>query len=416
MDRPISAVARRWLSWPWKIGVVLAMITILGVYFLAPRGNVISLPKEQVTVGEVILGTFEDYIPIRGLVTPAATYFVDAPEAGTVEDIAVDDGATLQAGQPIMRLTNSDLRLNILARESELVQQTSNMDSLRLQAEQIDLENSRQLAEAEWQLKKAERALVQTNELASAGFVSAENAKAAKEEAEYWREKRDLALAAQDRHRKVHAQHLMSLKQANEKLSRSLQMAKVAEENLVIRAPRSGILTSFSIQKGQFLQRGTRIAQIDDPHDFVVTAELDEFYLPRVQVGMRAVAEIYATTYDLKIAKILPQINDRRFRVELSFVKPPNRSFRRGQAVNARVVLGDAVKAALAPIGPYLQETGGNWAFVFDDGSVRAKKRPIKTGRRNEAYVEITEGLNAGEKLITSSYTTFKSNDIVVLD
>lgn len=415
MDRPIIVRRPQWRSWIWVGGAILVVAMVLGIYYMVPHGKVISLPKDQITVGEVVSGIFEDYVPIRGMVSPAATYFVDAPEAGTVEDIAVEDGATLRAGQLILRIANTDLRLNILARESELVQQTSNMDSLRLQAEQIDLDNSRQLAEAEWQLQKAERAMTQNAALAAVGFVSAENAKAARDEAEYWREKRNLALRAQERHRKVHAQYLTNLKQANEQLTRSLQVAKSAENNLIVRAPRDGVLTSFSIQKGQFLQRGTRIAQIDDARDFVVLADVDEFYLSRIQVGMRSLAQIDTATYDLKVTKMLPQVKDNRFQVELSFVTPPNRTFRRGQAVNARVVLGDAFKATLAPVGLYLQETGGKWAFVIEEGSGRAQKRPIIIGRRNEKYVEITQGLRPGDKLVTSSYMSVSTSDVIVL-
>ncbi len=415
MDRPITTPQSRWRSWRWGLVTISLLAAAAGLYYLLPAGNAIAIPREQITIGEVISGKFEDYVPIRGVLSPAATYFIDSPEAGTVEDIAVEDGATLRAGQLILRIANTDLRLNILARESEHVQQISNMDSLRLQAEQIDLDNSRQLAEAEWQSRKAQRAVTQSAALASVGFVSAENAKAVQEEADYWRDKRDLALRAQMRHRQVHAQYMAHLKQANDQLSRSLQVAKKAEDNLIVRAPRDGTLTAFSVQKGQFLQRGARIAQIDDANDFVVSAEVDEFHLPRVAVGMRSVAEIDGATYELRVAKIFPQVKDHQFRIELSFTAAPQRMFRRGQAVNARLVVGNSVNATMAPVGPYLQETGGNWAFVVDSGKSRAGKQMIEIGRRNEKYVEITAGLKVGDKIVISSYTPFRRNDVILI-
>ena len=410
MDREI---ARHGLSARTKTaaGAALLLLLALLAFLLAPSPNSQMVDASRLTVSTVSRGTFEDFLPLRGRVTPSVTVFLDAVEGGRVERVLVEDGAIVQEGQPLAILSNSDLQLNVLARQTEVTQQINSMRSQELALAQTRLADERALIEAELQTRTARRQYDLQRPLAERGFVAGRTVA----------DSRDLYQAAQRRHallqrqqstdERLQSQQLSQLRASASSLNTSLSLARDSLNALNLRAPVSGQLTAFSIQVGQSLQRGERLGQIDSAGRNKLVAQVDEYYLGRVSTGQPAAAEIGGRQYRLRVAKIYPQVQNGTFSVDLAFMDSEPAELQRGQTVQLRLILGDPSPALLLPSGAFLNETGGHWVFVVAPDGRSAVRRQVRTGRRNADYVEVIEGLDANERVITSPYTGFAERD-----
>jgi HlyD family secretion protein len=206
-----------------------------------------------------------------------------------------------------------------------------------------------------------------------------------------------------------------SLESAVEQLERNLEIARSNLDNLVIKAPIAGQLTSLDAEIGESKPRGQRLGQIDDVDDFKVTALVDEFYVTRTRAGQTAEFDLSGQTHRLEVIKVYPEIRDGQFEIDLAFVEAPPANLRRGQTLQIRVALGDSSEALLLPRGGFFQDTGGNWAFVLDESGEFAFKRNLRLGRRNPEYFEVLEGLEPGDRVITSAYSSYVDMDRIQL-
>lgn len=414
-DRPVSGngmdqiVETRKLSTRNKaiLGGAAALLAALLFWWFAPSGSSQTVGADHVTMSTVTKGTFDDFIPLRARVTPLLTVYIDAVEGGRVEKMLVEDGATVTAGQPIALLSNAELQLSTLARQTEVEQQINNMRSQELALAQTRLANERAVLEADLATQKARRQYERERPLAERGFIPAKQFADTRDQYEYER----LRLAALRRSQATDARlqnsQLSQQQQAARSMQSGLAIARANLDALQLRAPVAGQLSGFSVQVGQSLQRGERVGQIDSPGRNKLIAGVDEFYLGRVQLQQKASLDFGGKRYAARVTKIYPQVQNGQFQVDLQFLGDEPANIQRGQTMQARLTLGDPAPALLVPNGAFYNETGGNWIFVVAPDGRSAVKRNVRLGRRNAEFVEVLEGLEPGEKVLTSPYTGF---------
>jgi HlyD family secretion protein len=415
MDR---VVERRGLSKQVKIaiGVALALLGALFFYLKAPNAASQTVAADRVTVSTVTKGRFDDFLPLRARVTPLVTVFLDAVEGGRVEQVLVEDGAMVRKGQLLAVLSNSDLQLNLLARQTEVTQQINSMRSQELALSQNRLQNERALIEAELVASKARRQYEMQRPLAEKGFVPGKVLRDSQDDYVSNRRRTQVLRRAQSTDERLQSSQLAQLRASAASLNASLAIARASLDALNIRAPVDGQLTAFSIQVGQSMNRGERLGQIDSAGRSKLVAQVDEFYLGRVAPGQIATAEWSGKTYRMKVAKIYPQVRNGTFEVDFHFIGAEPSDIQRGQTLQTKLTLGDPTPALLIPNGAFYNETGGAWVFVVTPDGKEAVKRQVRLGRRNADYIEVLEGLDPGEKVVTSPYTGFADKDRLDLD
>ncbi len=410
MDR---VVERTGLSGNAKIaiGAAILLLVALVFYWFAPSANSQTVEASRVTISTVSRGRFDDFLPLRARVEPSLTVFLDAVEGGRVERVMVEDGAMVTQGQLLAILTNSDLQLNVLARQTEVTQQINSMRSQELALNQTRLTNERALIEADLATRTAQRQYELQRPLAERGFVSGRQFADSRDTFEANRRRSDVLRRQRSTDERLQSSQLAQLRASASALNTSLELARASLDSLNLRAPVAGQLTAFSIQIGQSLNRGERLGQIDSAGRNKLRAQVDEFYLGRVTQGQIATAEIGGRSFRTRVAKIYPQVRNGAFEIDLQFLGQEPADLQRGQTVQIRLTLGDPTPALLIPNGAFYNETGGDWVFVVAPDGRGAVKRQVRLGRRNADHIEVLEGLDPGERVITSPYTGFAERD-----
>jgi len=402
-----------------KLGyVAAALVFVLFVAWLVNAllaGRSLSINSERIAVAAASIGTFEDFIPLRGRLVPRSTVYLDAIEGGRVEEILAEDGAVVAAGDPIVLLSNTNLQLEVLGREAAVTEQLNFMRTLELQLEQNRLSHKRNLVEIDYQITRLTRSIERQRELASKELVSQSTLDDLQDELAYYQNRRAVTVESQTTDARLQEEQLRQLRAASGQLQAGLALARKNLDDLNVRAPVAGKLSGFAVEIGQSIDRGGRLGQIDDPDAFKLAARIDEFYLGRVDIGQTATADHNGRDLELRVAKIYPQVKDGQFDVDMTFVDEPV-GLRRGQTLQLRLTLGDNSDAVLIPNGSFYQETGGNWVFVVSPDGTEAIRRNVRLGRRNTDFIEVLDGLEPGEKVITSPYTSFANMDRLVLD
>ncbi|WP_231727171.1 efflux RND transporter periplasmic adaptor subunit [Kordiimonas lipolytica] len=402
---------------PWKkVGIAAAAVVVIGflatIVMDASGGRSFRVNEDRIVVSTVSTGTFEDFIPVRGRVTPLKTVFLDAIEGGRVERVLVEDGAMLKAGDMIVELSNTGLQLDVTRNEALVTEQLNNMRTIELQLEQNRLDHKRNIVEMNYQIKRLERQVVRERELIKTNAISQAQLDQTEDELEYYRNRLEITLESQKTDAEMQETQLAFLKESGEQLEKNLKLARKNLDALNVRAPVDGKLSGFNVEIGQSINRGGRLGQIDDPDRYKLTANIDEFYLGRVDLGQEATYERGSEAYKMQIAKIYPQVQNGQFEVDFVFEgdgQPDG--IRRGQTLQTKLTLGDATDAVLIPNGAFFQDTGGNWVFVVSPDGSQAIKRTVRLGRRNSRFIEVLEGLEVGERVVTSPYTSFVDMD-----
>jgi HlyD family secretion protein len=392
-------------------GAAAAVLLIVLFWLFAPRADSVSVSRDRLSISAVQSGTFDDFLPLRGRVTPLVTVYLDAVEGGRVEQKLVEDGAQVTAGQPLAVLSNAELQLSTLEKQAEVEQQLNNMRSQELALTQTRNSNLRDLNQAETDLAKARRQYDLYKPLSERGFVSMKTYNDARDDLNYQTQRLQILKQSVSQTEALQSSQLAQLRAASTSLNSSMGIARSNLGQLNIRAPVTGELSGFDIQLGQSLQQGERIGQIDSAGGNKLQADVDEYYLGRVRVGQTASADLDGKTYRLKVAKVYPQVRNGQFQIDLVFDGPAPSSVQRGQTIQTKLTLGDPTKALLIPNGAFFNDTGGNWVFVVDRSGSGATKRQVQLGRRNADYIEVLSGLSPGERVITSSYSGLVDKD-----
>jgi len=397
----LAGVAALIFLW-WLVGALLG-------------GRSLSINAQRVTASTVTTGTFEDFIPLRGRLVPRSTVYLDAIEGGRVDAVLVEDGTMVTAGQSIAVLSNTGLQLEVLGREAAVTEQLNNMRTIELQLEQNRLSHKRNLVEIDYQVIRLNRSIARQQDLASRDLVAQSTVDELQDELTYYRNRLEVTLESQASDARLQEQQLKQLRDANDQLLTGLTFARKNLSDLNMRAPLDGKLSGFNIEIGQSIERGGRIGQIDDPDHYKLNVQIDEYYLGRIDLKQLGVASHNGRDFHVEIAKIYPQVTNGQFEVDMIFAEEPL-GVRRGQTLQLKLTLGDNSDAILIPNGTFYQETGGNWIFVVSPDGSEAIRRTVRLGRRNVDFIEVLEGLDPGEQVITSAYSSYVGMDRLTLD
>jgi len=390
----------------------LSVIAVVAWFLVDQAGTrTLSIDNNRVVIAPVSEGLFEDYIPIRGRVTPRRTVYLDVIEGGQVEQRLVEDGAMVEAGDLLVVLSNTAMQLDVTRNEAMVTEQLNNMRTIELQLEQNRLQHKRDLVEIDYQIQRLTRTVDRLDNLDHAGVAAKSQLEDARDELDYNTKKRAVTLESQATDARLQETQLKFLRESAEQLQASLNLARRNLDALNVRAPVSGKLSGLDVEIGQSIQRGGRLGQIDDPDSHKLRVEVDEFYLNRVDIGLPAHFEHGGKRYDLTVDKIYPQVTNGQFELDLQFDGNEPDDIRRGQTIQATLTLGDSVAALLVPNGAFYQDTGGNWMFVVNDAGTEAVRRSVRLGRRNAKYIEVLDGLEKGEDVVVSPYSSFKDMD-----
>jgi HlyD family secretion protein len=416
MDRKIEK--RRWS--PKKIAAVAAaaafVVFVLYSFVLRDRSSRLNVETDRITISTVTRGPFQEFIPVNGTVLPLETFFLDAVEGGRVEKIFIEAGSFVKKGDPILRLTNANFQLDVMYREALAYEQINNAENRRLAIEQNSIAIRSQLADVENSMRHSTLSYMRDSVLADKNLIAPDDFMRTRNDHVYWQKK--LALA-RDNFRQdslLRISQLSQIESSIRRLDENLDMLRQSVDNLTVRAPITGQLTSLTAEIGESKSPGQRLGQVDALENFKVRAEIDEFYISRINIGQTGEFDFNDTAYRLSIKKVYPEVANGRFQVDLFFVGPPPKGIRRGQTLQIRLELGDLSEALLLPRGGFYQKTGGQWVYVVDASGDLAVKRAIKLGRQNPQMFEVLEGLTPGEQVITSSYDNFGDIDKLVLN
>ncbi len=391
------------------IALLLIFITVMIVQQTGTRS--LNVDGDRIILSSVSSGVFDDFIPIRARVTPRSTVYLDAIEGGRVEERLVEDGSLVKAGDLIVILSNTALQLDVAQSEALAAEQLNNMRTIELQLEQNRLQHKRNLVDINYQIKRLTRLTERRRELSSKQALSQSELEDTEDELEYYINRRDVTLESQATDARLQETQLKFLQVTTAQLEQNVSIARKNLDSLNVRAPVDGKLSGFDVEIGQSINRGGTLGQIDDPNNFKLRASIDEFYLGRVDIGQSANFEKDGTDYQLSISKIYPQVNNGQFEIDLVFSTTEPEGIRRGQTIQTKLTLGDSASALLIPNGAFYQDTGGNWIFVVTPDGSEAIKRNIRLGRRNARFIEVIEGLDEGEQVVTSPYSGFKEMD-----
>jgi HlyD family secretion protein len=398
----------------WTTGRILTIVGILAVIGLAsaaylstagkPRLNV---QAERITIGEVKRGVFKETIPVNGVVLPITTIYMDVLEGGRVEEKYVEDGAMMQKEQPILRLSNTDLELDLVNRETAVYDLITNMQNTRNLAEQNTIRMQDQLAQVDNDLAEAKRLYDLNKGLYEQKVISQQDYQSSKNNYDYQVRRKALTERTLKQDSITTNQQIKQMEQSIARTQVGLQIMRKKAEDLTVRAPVQGQLTSLNAEYGQRIPSGTRIGQIDVLSGFKVQADIDEHYISRIFNGLEANFDFSGKTYQLRVKKIYSQVTNGRFQVDLEFVDAVPEGIRRGQTLQVRISLSAETTALLLPRGGFYQQTGGNWIFKVEESGSKAFRTDIQLGRQSPDYYEVLGGLQDGDKVVTSSYENY---------
>ena len=398
-----------------RIAIVAGGIAVLAaaIWFLlgVEGGRVVRVEDDRLTIGAVARGTFEDFIPVRGRVAPQTTVYLETIEGGRVERALVEDGAQVKAGDLLIELSNTGLQLDAISREAQIAEQMNNLRNTELFFEQNRLQYERDLVEIEYQVKRLKREVDRKATLVKTGAISQSTYDGVHDEYEYYVKRRKVTLESRDAERKLRTAQLVQLQETVDRLQSNLGIAQRNLDALNVRAPIDGQLTALDAEVGQTKERGARLGQVDATDAYKIEADVDEFYVSRVNTDQKAQFAFGGRDQKTAIAKIYPQIRNGQFKVDFRFDGETPAGLRRGQAVDVKLELGGTTAALTIPNGAFYQDTGGNWIFVVSADGKTATRRNVRLGRRNPNQIEVLEGLEPGEKVVVSSYQSYLQMD-----
>ena len=399
------------------IGITAAIILLIaGAYYFTSGKSKLNVETERITISEVSNGTFQEFIPVNGVVLPLTTIYLDASEGGRIEEKYVEDGALMKKGQPILRLSNSDLMMTMMSQQNTVYNTLTQMQINHNAALQNTVSKLNQMADVESQYKEAERIYKLDKHLYSQNVIGMQEFKQAENNYTYYQQKRTLTqqILQQDSVSRAtqEAQDKRSFKGSQDALN--IMQKKVSD--LVVRSPIDGQLTSLDAEIGQNKHQGERLGQIDVTSGFKVRVDVDEHYISRIYIGLKGDFAFADTTYKLKITKVFTQVSNGKFQVDMLFEGPVPKGIRRGQTLQIRLALSDEKQALRLARGGFFQQTGGNWMFKLSADGKTAYKTDIQLGMYNPDYYEVLGGLKAGDKVITSSYETYGNNQELILN
>ncbi len=396
------------------VGVVAVSLIFYNIVF-GDKSSKLNVDLEKISIEDVEEDIFQDYIAVQGVVEPIKTIYLDAVEGGRVEDIVSEEGSMLKEGDPILRLSNNNLILEISNTEAQVLRTINELRNARNYMQQQLLSSNIQILQLGKDVRKLKRNYEKNKLLYKENHISDEEYQQSKEE--YFTANKLLKLQKEHHvsdsiYREI---QVSSLEESVNTMTENLKLAQKRLENLNIRAPIDGELATLNPEIGEVINYGTRVGTINILDSYKLRVDIDEHYVARVNRGLVGEADFAGKKYIAKITKLFPEVQNGRFAVDMVFTEEVPSQIKIGQTSRIKLELGESQKAMLLPKGGFYQSTGGQWVYVLDPSGDFAVKRQISIGRQNPRYYEVLDGLNEGEEVIVSSYDNFGDVDKLIL-
>ena len=398
------------------IAAIVGVIVLIAASFYFTSGKrKLNVDVERITISEVKSGPFQEFIPVNGVVMPLTTIYLDALEGGRVEEKFVEDGAIMKKGDPILRLSNTDLELSLINQETSVYNLLTQMQISQNAARQNTISKLNQMTDVESQLKEAERIYKLNKHLYEQKVIGLQEFRQSENNYNYLREKKKLTEQILSQDSISTKQELDQQRQSYGRTQNALDVMRKKVGDLIVRAPVDGQLTSLDAEIGQSKNKGERLGQLDVLSGFKVRVDVDEHYISRIYTGLMGEFTFAGKEYKLQIKKVYTQVTNGRFQVDMEFEGEVPQGIRRGQTLQIRLALSDETTALLLAKGGFYQQTGGNWVFKVSEGGNTAYKVDVQLGRQNPDYYEVLQGLKPGDKVVTSSYENYGDMQELVL-
>ena len=414
MDRVIEK--KKWTTKKiLNITLISAFVLfLLYLLFFRDKSSKLYVDKSQITIATVLNKKFQEFIPVDGVVFPRNTIYIDAVQGGIVERVFVEDGALLEKGDTILKLTNANMELSFIEQETRIYEAINNLQNTKIGLEQNKFIRQKEIVQLQYEIDKTNRDFERKQQLFNEEVISIKDFEDAKRDYEYTVKQLNISVnlkkldsvSAVTRSRQINA--------TMERMGNNLSLLRTNLENLYIKSPTIGQLSSFSAEIGETKSAGEHLGQIDLKDGYLLRANIDERYISRAYIGQEAEFDFAGKTYFMEIGKIYTDVTNGSFQVDLYFTGDEPRQIKRGQTLQLRLKFSSSKDAVIVKRGGFFQETGGNWIYVLDGTEDFAYKRKIKIGRQNTNFYEVLEGIVPGDKVIISSYDNYGEKDKLV--
>lgn len=414
MDRQIEkkSFLRRYA---WYIAAAAALAALLVWIVLGTTASTMTIDASDITISDVTRGKFDDYVRLNGQVLPIQVVQISPEEGGIVREKVVEEGTRVRKGDVILRLSNSNLDLQILNAEAELAEKQNLLRNTQVAMQQDRLNNRTEQATLDTDCDRKRRAYEQNARLYKERLISKEVYLQSREDYKLARRKQSLISQRLKQDSLYRHVQMAQMEDNLDNMRKNVLLVRDRKNKLEVRSAIDGELGLLDVELGQNIAAGQNIGQINDLSDFKVQAQIDEHYIDRVRPGLSASFSRDGKTYRLRVRKVYPEVRNGTFRTDFVFVGERPAQMRSGQTYYVELALGKSQQATLIPRGTFFQTTGGNWIFVLDKSGRKAYRRSISIARQNPQYYEVTDGLEPGERVITSGYEAFKDNEVLVI-
>ena len=414
MDRQIEkkSFLRRYA---WYVAAAAALAALLVWIVLGTTASTMTIDATDITISDVTRGKFDDYVRLNGQVLPIQVVQISPEEGGIVREKVVEEGTRVRKGDVILRLSNSNLDLQILNAEAELAEKQNLLRNTQVAMQQDQLNNRTEQATLDTDCDRKRRAYEQNARLYKERLISKEVYLQSREDYKLARRKQSLISQRLKQDSLYRHVQMAQMEDNLDNMRKNVLLVRDRKNKLLVRSAIDGELGLLDVELGQNIAAGQNIGQINDLSDFKVQAQIDEHYIDRVRPGLSASFSRGGKTYRLRVRKVYPEVRNGTFRTDFVFVGERPTQMRSGQTFYVELALGKSQQATLIPRGTFFQTTGGNWIFVLDKSGRKAYRRNISIARQNPQYYEVTDGLEPGERVITSGYEAFKDNEVLVI-
>ena len=395
---------------------VAALVLFIGWLVFRDNSSTLRVDAQLLNVASVEQGEFNDYVRLTGSVQPMTTVQLSPLESGVVERIVAEEGTQVKRGDVILEMSNNSLSMQILQSEADLAEKQNILRNTMISMEQERLALRQEKLQLDLEVSRLKRTFEQNQSLYNDKLLAREDYLRSKEDYELAVGRRNLVLERQRQDSLYRSSQVTQMEESLLSMQRNMELIRQRVDNLKVKAPIDGEVGMLDAVLGQSLQQGANIGQVNDLTTYKVQAQIDEHYIDRITTGLVASFERQDTRYEMQLRKVYPEVRNGQFKADFRFVGDAPENIRSGQTYYLNLQLGEAAEAILIPRGSFYQATGGKWIYVVDETGEKAYRREIRIGRQNPQYYEVIEGLQPGEKVITSSYDNFGENEVLILN
>ena len=399
---------------PYALGVVL--VGFIGWLIFRDKATTLRIDSQLINISTVEQGNFNDYVRLSGTVQPMTSVQLSPLESGMVERIVAEEGTQVKRGDVILELSNNSLSMQILQSEADLAEKQNILRNTMISMEQERLSLRQEKLQLDLEVQRLKRVYEQNQNLYNDKLLAREEYLQAKENYELAVRKRELVLERQKQDSLYRTSQVAQMEESLRSMQLNMELIRQRVDNLKVKAPIDGEVGILDAVLGQSLSQGANIGQVNNLTTYKVQAQVDEHYIDRITTGLIASFERQDSKHEMQLYKVYPEVRNGQFKADFRFSSNVPKNIRSGQTYYLNLQLGETAEAILIPRGSFYQATGGRWIYVVDKSGEKAVRREIRIGRQNPQYYEVLEGLQPGEKVITSSYDNFGENEVLILN